>query len=78
MTLRTQQVLLVILALSAALVGGWATADPQSFYAIPHLIYHASHLQMYDLGDKIGNIVTLGGTALIAAALLAVPYLKGN
>jgi Domain of unknown function (DUF4345) len=133
MTVRTQQVLLVILALSAAMVGGWATADPQSFYAsfpgaghhwvaldgpynehlvrdvgglylsllvvsvwtlwrselrrlagaawlifsIPHLIYHASHLDMYDTADKIGNVVALAGTALIATALLAAGRSKG-
>jgi hypothetical protein len=48
MTHRTQQILLVVLGLSA------------------------SHLSMYGTADKIGNVVTLGGTALIAAALLAV------
>jgi drug/metabolite transporter superfamily protein YnfA len=126
MTLRTQQVLLVILGLSAALVGGWASIASRSFYnsfpgaghhwvsmdgpynqhlvrdvgglylsllvvtvcalrhaslgrlaggawlifSILHLAYHAAHLSMYSTADKIGNIVALGGTALIAAALL--------
>ena len=42
-------------------------------FSIPHLIYHASHLSMYDTTDKIGNMVALGGTALIAAVLLLAP-----
>ena len=125
-----QQVLLAVLGLSAALVGGWATFDARSFYdsfpggghhwvsmdgpynahlvrdvgglylallvvtlyalrhasiarlagaawlvfSIPHLIYHASHLSMFDTTDKIANMVALGGTAALAAALLVAPY----
>jgi hypothetical protein len=130
MTQRMQRVLLVVLGLSAAWVGGWATFAAHSFYesfpgagrhwvsmdgpfnahlvrdvgglylsllvvsiyafrngalarmagcawlafSIPHLIYHASHLSMYDTVDKIGNMVALGGTALIAAALIVAPH----
>lgn len=130
MTLRIQQVLLVVLGLSAALVGGWATFAAHSFYdsfpgfghhwvsmdgpfnahlvrdvgglylsllvvtvcavrhtnlariaggawlvfSIPHLIYHATHLHMYGTADKIENMAALGGTALIAAALLVAPH----
>jgi len=132
MTQRMQQMLLLILGLSAVWVGGWATFAARSFYdsfpgfgrhwvsmdgpynehlvrdvgglylsllvvtacalrhrglvrivggswlvfSLPHLIYHASHLSMYDTADKIGNMVALGGTALIAALLLLAPQRK--
>jgi len=130
MTHRMQQVLLVVLALSAAWVGFWATFAARSFYdsfpgaghhwvsmdgpfnahlvrdvgglylslfvittcalwhtslariaggawlgfSIPHLIYHATHLDMFSTADKIGNMLALGGTVLFAALLLLVPH----
>jgi hypothetical protein len=130
MSLRLRRALLAVLALSAALVGGWATVAARSFYdsvtgagrhwvamdgpynehlvrdvgglylallvvslwalcqpqlgrlagiswlvfSVPHLIYHASHLDMFGTADKIGNIVSLGGTAAVAAALAAAPH----
>ena len=78
MTLRTQQALLVILALSAALVGGWATADPHSFYAsFPGAGHHwvamdgpyNEHL-VRDVGSLNLSLVVLVFTALLIGTRL--------
>jgi hypothetical protein len=48
-----------------AMVGaGWLA------FSVPHFIYHMFHLDMFGTADKIGNIVTLGGTVILAALLL--------
>lgn len=48
-----------------AMIGaGWLA------FSIPHFVYHMFHLDMYGTADKIGNVVTLGGTCILAALLL--------
>lgn len=126
-----------VLAVSAALVGGWAQFAPRAFYtsfplpgrdwvsmlgsynehlirdvgslylallaisvwtllrprdesfllvglawlvfSIPHFIFHLMHLDMFGTADKVGTIVALGGTVVLAALLL-IPSrdAKGN
>jgi hypothetical protein len=39
-------------------------------FSVPHLWYHLHHLACYTLADQIGLITTLGGTLLLALALL--------
>jgi len=39
-------------------------------FSIPHLAFHAAHLNMYEVGDRVGNVVALGGTVALAAVLL--------
>jgi hypothetical protein len=39
-------------------------------FSVPHFTYHMFHLDMYDTTDKIGNIVTLGGTVILAVLLV--------
>ena len=39
-------------------------------FSVPHLSYHVAHLDMYGGVDRLLNIVTLGGTVVLAAALL--------
>lgn len=67
--------------LALMVVSLWAAFRPQPglarmaglawlIFSIPHLIYHASHLDMYDAFDKIANMVSLGGTVILAALLL--------
>jgi hypothetical protein len=36
-------------------------------FSVPHLTYHMFHLDMFGAADQIGNIVTLGGTVILAA-----------
>jgi hypothetical protein len=68
-----------LLALSA-----WAAVRPTrdlsrvaglawSVFSVPHLAYHAGHLDEFATGDKIGNLVALGGTVVLGLALLLVP-----
>jgi hypothetical protein len=46
-------------------------------FSVPHLAFHLLHLGMYDFADKVGNVLTLGGTVLLAALLL-VPAAKSD
>jgi hypothetical protein len=39
-------------------------------YSLPHFVYHARHLEVYDTVDKILNLVVLGGAVLLSAAVL--------
>jgi hypothetical protein len=38
--------------------------------AVPHLVYHANHLDLYDTGDQVANLVALGATVVLPAILL--------
>lgn len=38
-------------------------------FSVPHLAYHVAHLGMYDGVDQVLNLVALGGTVALAAAL---------
>jgi hypothetical protein len=50
-----------------ALVGaGWLV------FSIPHFVFHLSHLDEFDTFDKLGNVIGLGGT-IVLAALLVLP-----
>lgn len=136
-SVRVRQVVLAVLALSAADVGVWAELDPSDWYrsfpglgmhwlsvlgpynehlsrdvgglylallvlsvgamfrakdtylvrltggawaafAIPHLIYHSAHLDMYGIRDQVLNVVTLGGTVLLAGSLVFARSVDGN
>ena len=50
------------------IAGAWTA------FSLPHLLFHLRHLSMYNTRDQILNVVTLGGTLLIALALLVMPY----
>ena len=39
-------------------------------FSIPHLAYHAAHLDDYGTFDKVANMVSLAGTLVLAALLL--------
>jgi hypothetical protein len=127
MTTTAKRVVAILLALSAAVVGGWATVAPRSFYrsfplprhhwvsalgpynehlvrdvgglylallvvsvgaavvgrsevsriaglawiafSLPHLLFHLDHLDGFSTADKVGNIVGLGVTLLLAVML---------
>ncbi|MBO0769364.1 MAG: hypothetical protein J2O48_11835 [Solirubrobacterales bacterium] len=132
MNLRTRQVLLAALALSAAFVGVWAALAPAAWYrgfpglgmhwlttlgpynqhlsrdvgglylallvlsagavarardvylvrlsggawtvfSAGHLAFHLTHLSMLGTRDRVLNVVALGGTLVIALALLTAP-----
>ena len=69
------------LYLALLVVSVWAVVRPRpetfrlvgaawSVFSVPHLIFHLLHLDMFPTLDRTGNIVTLAGTAVLAAALL--------
>ena len=39
-------------------------------YSVPHLVYHARHLHVYETSDKILNLVGLGGAVVVSGAIL--------
>lgn len=39
-------------------------------FSVPHLAFHAAHLNIDEVGDRVGNVVALGGTVALAAVLL--------
>jgi hypothetical protein len=47
--------------------GAWAV------FSVGHLAFHLAHLGMYGTRDQLLNVVALGGTLLIAIALLLSP-----
>jgi nucleoside-diphosphate-sugar epimerase len=65
---------LAFVAIVAAIVGGrWlvrAAAGSSLLFGVPHLVYHLGHLQHYEAFDKAANVVTLGFSVVVAAAVL--------
>lgn len=39
-------------------------------FSVPHLIFHLAHLDRFGTADRVGNLVTLGGTVVLAALLM--------
>jgi hypothetical protein len=69
------------LYLGLLVISAWAALRPrtESFsmagagwlaFSVPHFIYHVFHLGVFGTADSVGNIVTLGGTVILAALLL--------
>jgi hypothetical protein len=59
-------VALVTLARAAVLAAGLAWL----VYGVPHLVYHARHLDVFDTSDKIANVVALGLAAVLPLVVL--------
>jgi nucleoside-diphosphate-sugar epimerase len=70
-------------ALLAAVVGGrWllrAAAGSSLLFGVPHLAYHARHLEHYGRADQVANVVSLAGAVVIAFGVLlaAAPERSG-
>lgn len=39
-------------------------------FSVPHLAFHAMHLEVFSNADAVGNVVTLGAAVVLAAFLL--------
>jgi nucleoside-diphosphate-sugar epimerase len=39
-------------------------------FAVPHLVYHATHLDVYDTGDQVANVVLLVAAVMLPAVLV--------
>ncbi|MBO9524437.1 MAG: DUF4345 family protein [Nocardioidaceae bacterium] len=73
------------LYLALGLVTVWAIARPAflvtaglawEVFSVPHLLFHAGHLDGLDTFDKVAEIGSLAGTVVLAALLL-VPRRSG-
>jgi len=67
------------LALTAVVLVALVTRAPAAIraaalawlvYSVPHFVYHARHLDVYDSSDKVLNMTALGGAVVISAAVL--------
>lgn len=38
--------------------------------AVPHLLYHVNHLDLYDTGDQVANLITLGASVVLPTILV--------
>jgi hypothetical protein len=47
-------------------IAGWSWL----VFNLEHLAFHLSHLGMFGTADKIGNVVALGGSAVLSALLV--------
>ncbi|HET7652226.1 MAG TPA: NAD(P)-dependent oxidoreductase [Acidimicrobiales bacterium] len=60
----------------AAIVAGRTLARTAAvsalLFAVPHLVYHLSHLDVYDAADKVGNITSLSVAAVLPVAVLVM------
>jgi hypothetical protein len=72
------------LYLALGVLTAWAALRPQvdalratgiawEVFSLPHLAFHAGHLEPFDAADKVGQWVSLGGTVLLAALLVLPP-----
>lgn len=47
-------------------------------YAVPHLVYHAQHLELYGVADAAGNVIALGLSVLVPCWLAISPTPRGD
>ena len=65
----------VVAAVSLARAAVLAAAGAWIIYSLPHLVYHLRHLDPYDTGDKVANVVALTG-ALVLPVIVLVAELR--
>jgi hypothetical protein len=62
----------VVALLTGARVATLCAALAWLVYSVPHFVYHARHLHVYDTSDKILNLVALGGAVVVSGAILLI------
>jgi hypothetical protein len=65
-------VLTLVAAASLAVALVRTAAVAWLVWGVPHLVYHARHLDVYSRSDKVLNLVSLVGAVAVAVALLAL------
>lgn len=68
-------VVTVVALLTLARAAVVAAALAWVVYSLPHLVYHARHLDVYDASDKAANIAALAG-ALVLPMIVLVAELR--
>ena len=43
-------------------------------YSVPHLVYHARHIDVYDSSDQLLNLSALGGAVVLSATAFALSF----
>lgn len=73
---------LAFVAIFALVTGSVAVARAAGgaalLYGVPHLLYHATHLDAFDTGDAVALLVSLAMAALAAVLALAAPDPHGR
>jgi hypothetical protein len=64
-------VLLLVAAVRTTPVLVGVAAGVNLVNAVPHLVYHLRHLEVYDTTDQVANVVALGTGVLVPLVLLA-------
>lgn len=69
------------LALTAVVVVALVTRAPAAIraaalawlvFSVPHLVYHVRHRDLYDMDDKVLNLVSLTGAVVLALVVLVL------
>lgn len=63
----------VLALVTGSVVAGRAAGGAALLYGVPHLAYHALHLDGFDITDAVAMLVSLSLSALAAVAALALP-----
>jgi hypothetical protein len=68
----------VLALVTGSLVAARAAGGGALIYGVPHLAYHALHLDPYDTGDQVALVVSLGLAVVAALVALASPAPPGS
>jgi tRNA U34 5-methylaminomethyl-2-thiouridine-forming methyltransferase MnmC len=63
----------VLALVTGSVVAARAAGGAALLYGVPHLAYHALHLDGFDTADAVGMLVSLSLTVLAAVAALTAP-----
>ena len=63
----------VLALITGSTLLGRATGGAALIYGVPHLLYHATHLDPYDSDDKVALIFSLAIAVLAGVLALAAP-----
>jgi hypothetical protein len=63
----------VVALVTGSIVAARAAGGGALIYGVPHLAYHALHLDPFDTGDQVALVVSLGFAAVAALVALAAP-----
>lgn len=64
--------LLAVAAINAGRTLARTAAVSALLFAVPHLVYHLSNLDVYDAADKVGNVASLSVAAVLPIAVLVM------
>jgi nucleoside-diphosphate-sugar epimerase len=64
--------LLAVAAVNAGRTLARTAAVSALLFAVPHLVYHLAHLDVYDTADAVGNVATLSLAAAVPVAVLVM------